>query len=494
MLGANFYSDRTEAQHMLSDYDVYVKKMEHVCSVWRKRKLPLKGKVVILNTLVFPIIYYAATNRYCPKVVIDRVKHLTTQFLWNGNSSKISLITLTQDTAKGGLRLHDFEKRLNAAKLAWGKRMLKNGTGFWVDFIKHSLNIDTMLEIFLRRKRWLRPGISQFYKDILSEWSKIYNSPPDTDISCRSEPLWNNRFVNLRSLNRLELIWKSKGIWRLNDVLDGGRPYTAESFYNRYGITHAQKLFDKLYSYIPGIFLEAIIPVHKQNKTIGLYVKDIDDKMVDFDILSTKRLYKILMAKKGHIPTAQLKWCEIFQDVEEIHLAGRWKFWYNLPYKISREVKLQSFQYRLLNRILPCNKYLAQLRVLSSPVCSYCNRVDDTFHFLYECAETKNFWNSLSLWLEQFDGVVEFPKSILEYEFMFGISGDSLEDFRINSIMLLARFYIYREKIYNNGFLSVYEFLIELKTALRVEKWACTSEGKVQEKFIERWDRIMEIL
>lgn len=304
VLGANFYNDKTEAQHMISDFDVYVKKMEHVCAVWNKRKLPLKGKVVILNTLVYPIIYYAATNRVCPKVVVDRVKHLTTRFLWNGNVSKISLLTLTQDTANGGLRLHDFEKRLAAAKLAWAKRMLKSGTGFWIDYIKYSLNIDTIFEIFLRRKRWLRTDISQFYKDILSEWSKIYNSPPDTDISCRSEPLWNNRFIDLRSLNKLQVIWKTKGIWRLNDVLENGLPYTAETFYNRYGIRHAQKLFDKLYRYIPDSFLEVIIPVFKQNKTIGLYIKDLDDKMVDFDILSTKQLYRILLVKKKTCPNS----------------------------------------------------------------------------------------------------------------------------------------------------------------------------------------------
>lgn len=77
---------------------------------------------------------------------------------------------------------------------------------------------------------------------------------------------------------------------------------------------------------------------------------------------------------------------------------------------------------------------------------------------------------------------------------MFGIAGDSIEDFRINYIMLLARFYIYREKIYNEGFLSVYEFLIEFKTALRVEKWACTNEGKVQEKFTKRWGEVLEAL
>lgn len=241
----------------------------------------------------------------------------------------------------------------------------------------------------------------------------MYDSPPNTDISSRSESLWNNRFINLRSLNKLQAIWKSKGIWRINDVLDRGRPYTAESFQARYGSRHSPKLFEKLYNYIPQPFLDLIVPIHKPNKAVGLYIKDIDGKLVDLDILSTKQLYKILLAGRKHTPTAQLKWREIFSEVEEMQIEGRWKYWYNLPYRISREVKLQSFQYRLLNRILPCNKYLAQIRVISSPICNFCNRVDDTFHFLYGCSETTDFWNSLSLWLEQYAEVVQFPKNIL---------------------------------------------------------------------------------
>lgn len=87
---------------MVDDYEGYIDKMKKVCQVWNKRKIPLKGKVVILNVLVYPIIYYVATNRYCPKGVQDRVKQLTIDFLWNGNTPKISLNTLTQRTDKGG--------------------------------------------------------------------------------------------------------------------------------------------------------------------------------------------------------------------------------------------------------------------------------------------------------------------------------------------------------------------------------------------------------
>lgn len=132
ILGVPFYNDRNEEDQMVEDFDKYINKMCKVCEVWKKRKIPLKGKVVILNVLVFPIIYYAATNRYCPKKIQDRVKNLTVNILWNGNSSKVSITTLSQETAQGGLGLHDFEKRLAAARLAWVKKNHKRSFRFLV--------------------------------------------------------------------------------------------------------------------------------------------------------------------------------------------------------------------------------------------------------------------------------------------------------------------------------------------------------------------------
>lgn len=346
----------------------------------------------------------------------------------------------------------------------------------------------------MRRKRWSTAALPGFYRDILNEWNKIYSSPPDTDLACRAEPLWQNRFINLRSLSKLQCIWSNKGIWRINDVLKNGIPLNPDEFYRKYQIRHSQKLFTKLYNYIPAEFLNGIIPVQKPNKSMGLFIKNVRGQSVDLEQLSTKDLYKTLMCKKDHISSAQRKWCNIFYNEEEIQLAGRWVFWFNLPYKTTREVKYQSFQYRILQRILPCNEYLAQIRVLPSATCSFCTEMDDLFHFMYGCQKTKEFWDSLAAWLRHHSNAVRFPYNILEYELLFGVYGNSVKEHRLNYILLLARFYIYREKIYNDNNLDVYRFLVELKNALVVERWACIKEGSFTNKFKNRWELFFEEL
>lgn len=194
-----------------------------------------------------------------------------------------------------------------------------------------------------------------------------YVDRPNTEISCRNEPLWNNRFINLRSLAKLQLIWQNKGIYRINDILDSGVFFTSETFWRKYGIRHSQKLLYKLYSYIPNDFLQHISPAQIPSKPIGLYINDAKNIMTDVKI-STKEFYEIVMKKLKIVPRAKIKWQEYFVNDHIVQTEGAWRFWYQMPYECTREVKLQSFHYshRILNRTLPRNTYLQGSRIVLS--------------------------------------------------------------------------------------------------------------------------------
>ena len=40
------------------------------------------------------------------------------------------------------------------------------------------------------------------------------------------------------------------------------------------------------------------------------------------------------------------------------------------PYICLRETKLQSFQYKIINKIINCSKMLFDMKIKNSPVCS----------------------------------------------------------------------------------------------------------------------------
>lgn len=155
-------------------------------------------------------------------------------------------------------------------------------------------------------------------------------------------------------------------------------------------------------------------------------------------------------------------------------------------------MRLQSFRFRILHRVLPCNEYLCQIRIRDSKHCDFCGEEDNIFHFLYECTNTEGFWSDLASWLDQFSDHIQFPEEIMEYDFLFSLQGSTVEVKRINFILLLGKFFVYRQKLFHGNDLDVYKFLCEFKNILAVERMACIREGSTKKKFDKLWKAIYE--
>ena len=64
------------------NYNEKLKKLENVLNIWRTRKLTLKGKITVLQSLALARIYFTASILYVPPQVIADVTKLTYNFLW----------------------------------------------------------------------------------------------------------------------------------------------------------------------------------------------------------------------------------------------------------------------------------------------------------------------------------------------------------------------------------------------------------------------------
>ena len=98
--------------------------------------------------------------------------------------------------------------------------------------------------------------------------------------------------------------------------------------------------------------------------------------------------YNILIEKRFRHPTSINKWSEIY-DLQFID----WSVTFRLPFMMSRETAIQSLQYKILHRIIACNKWLYNIRIKDSPNCNYCDSVDTIQHFFLNCNNDKTFWN-----------------------------------------------------------------------------------------------------
>ena len=121
-----------------------------------------------------------------------------------------------------------------------------------------------------------------------------------------------------------------------------------------------------------------------------------------------------------------------------------WHEIFELPYKNTTEPYLQSYQYKILNRILNCNERLYKWKIKMGPECDSCGMIDTIEHCLFYCKKSKEIWVALQSWMGT---VLETNTEFTICEVIFGIT--TKEDHYtqlINYIILISKWYINKNK------------------------------------------------
>ena len=58
-----------------------------------------------------------------------------------------------------------------------------------------------------------------------------------------------------------------------------------------------------------------------------------------------------------------------------------WPVLFKIPYKFTRETDVQSLQFKIINRYIPCKENLYLWGKESSDKCGLCNEIDTIEHF-----------------------------------------------------------------------------------------------------------------
>ncbi len=70
-----------------------------------------------------------------------------------------------------------------------------------------------------------------------------------------------------------------------------------------------------------------------------------------------------------------------------------WHSIFKLPIIVLRNTNIRTFQYKALHRVIPCNKWLYNIKIKDCEICEYCNKVDDIVHFFLKPLKVRDFWN-----------------------------------------------------------------------------------------------------
>ena len=100
---------------IISNWTEKVKTTVSRINSWRHRNLTLLGKVLVINTVIYPIFYFIAPIYCIPDYVIKEVHKAVFSLVWGENKPDlVSRKVITMQNYQGGLGLDDFKNKMDA--------------------------------------------------------------------------------------------------------------------------------------------------------------------------------------------------------------------------------------------------------------------------------------------------------------------------------------------------------------------------------------------
>lgn len=304
------------------------------------------------------------------------------------------------------------------------------------------------------------------------------------ELAVRKEGIWNNKMVTDGHGNSLHWKrWEQAGITIIHNICHEreDRLLAHEEIRDLYGV--------------PCTFLEMLrlrmgVPAHWRSLlTANFEAEPIQNpeislpsgKIISILAAPAKKLYTELILAGKPIPTAQRKW-DLSVNVTN---TEEWNSIYSRPFGVSRE--MHSLQYHILHRIITCNGLLHRWRIKEDPHCGYCDSEDTLEHFFYTCPISRSFRTQVEAWLRA--GTNISLSNITLKEFLMGVSAEHRQASVINLVLLWARYFIHRQKLFGGGNLNLQSWVRELRLKLLMEKRICALEGR-SDKF-RRWRALL---
>ncbi len=105
---------------------------------------------------------------------------------------------------------------------------------------------------------------------------------------------------------------------------------------------------------------------------------------MELEKVKCKDIYWHLINNITDTPKAIIAWKNVYTNLKN-NEDEIWKTLFTVPLTSARDTRLQSFQYKILHRTLPCNEKLKNIKIKSESTCSNCNEIDTITHFLIDC-------------------------------------------------------------------------------------------------------------
>lgn len=134
--------------------------------------------------------------------------------------------------------------------------------------------------------------------------------------------------------------------------------------------------------------------------------------------------------------------------------------------RASRETKLQALHFKIINRIVPCKKFLHQIKIADADTCDLCGQEDTLMHFFCECPHNRPFWDSVFSWFSRVEDLR--LEDVSPKHLLLGLSHLAPNAKKINAILISVKYYIYRQCLFYQGQFDFLHWLREFRSRLQV--------------------------
>ena len=480
-LGIWFSLDQEKVTRL--NFNDRIDNMTKLINIWKQRNLSIKGKIVITKTLLLPQLQFLFSMIFTPQHILKQIDELLFNYLWDNKPAKIKRNTIIAPIRLGGLGMVDVFSMHTAAKCMWIKRLVSVNESKWKPLMLYMLNIEYFhidKNLDISRIGYCK---SAFHKQVLESWIQVHANEPKNLKNALNQFLLYNRFIkidrNILTVNDLKAtdgkIKNDLFDLKIIDLVDRQGAFMDRNNFNiSFNCQIGHLHYYSILSAIPRKWKKIIksnIPIpnlnnfRTPNESITLNCENI--KLIR--LLYNRDIYKHLLAPKYKEPTAISAWIEIFPFMND----ADWQKIFILPYTLVKEPYLQSFQFKIVNRVLNCNYNLYKWKIKSSNKCIYCSEIDTVQHHLYECPQCKIIWNQLKKWMTK---NLDFSWKFSICEIIFGIVGPSDDNIKTaNFLILITKYYISRNRSIEKP-LYLFELLALIRQKLTIYNYLLISD------------------
>lgn len=212
-------------------------------------------------------------------------------------------------------------------------------------------------------------------------YQAVHDFEPEDEHAIRSQILWYNKRIGANNTTISWQNWERKGVTTIRDIChpSEGRLMSHQELQAKHGINC---------SFLQALTMRLHIPSEWRNKLTNEWqphlqqepptsVRIWGESLKDISSLSAKQMYQSLMKQPRADCAAFNKWTIGIPDHTE------WQEICTPNFSSTQETKLQSLQYKLLHRIVPCGVHLKQLRIRETDECQMCKQKDSIVHFFF---------------------------------------------------------------------------------------------------------------